>query len=435
VGERYPRFDNGSYFVKAGPGDPENLLSIADFDNTPEPKHDYREHEKDWADADPSWMDGRGKNVIGLMNYLSDQGCNTLYFLLWTGGDDKRVWPWVDANDYLHYDVSKLEQWEILFSHMTAKGIHLHLFFHEEEVDMVLNGGDLGLETKVYFREMMARFGHNNALTWNLGEEINRGLDFEGGRDPSTSQIKSWADYIHTLNVYSHPVGLHTYPPKTQGTYTPLLGHKTLTAATLQTSEDLDRVYVEVKEWIDKSNDAGHPWLVSNDEQGGAATGIDPNSSRMTEYRKKVLWGTLMAGGWGVEYYFGKEGSSVNDFRGYEQAWIEAGYASGFFMDHVPFWEMEPDNNLVAEGWCLAKPGEVYVIYLPAGGSTTLDVGASDASYNVKWYNPRAGGQLQVGSVTQLHGPGRLSVGNPPADPSLDWVVLVTNTDTIEDGL
>jgi len=429
VEKRYPRFDNGSYFVKAGAGDPENLLSIGDFDNTTDPKHDYNEHERDWNSGDPTWAGGKGKNIIGLMNYLSQQGCNTQYFLLWTGGDDKRVWPWISADDYLRYDVSKLEQWEILFSHMTSKGIHLHMFFHEEEVDMVLNSGNLGVETKVYFREMLARFGHHNALTWNLGEEINRGLSFQGGKDPSPDQIKSWADYISKLNVYEHPVGAHTYPPKTQELYRPLLGHKTFFAATLQTSEDLDRVYVEVEEWVKKSKNAGFPWLVSNDEQGGVRTGIDPKSSRMTEYRRKVLWGSLMAGGWGVEYYFGKEGASVNDFRGYEQAWNEAGYATGFFMDHVPFWKMEPDNDLVSAGWCLAWPGHAYVIYLENGGSTTLDVGPDNVSVGVKWFNPGTGEGLQNGSVTELNGSGGLSIGDPPSEQSQDWVVLVKSFD------
>ena len=425
VGKRYPRFDNGSYFVKAGLGDPENLLSIGDFDNTTNAKHDYDEHRKDWNSGDPTWNGGKGKNIIGLMNYLSQQGCNTQYFLLWTGGDDKRVWPWTDSDAYLHYDVSKLQQWEILFSHMTYKGIHLHMFLHEEEVDMALNSGNLGLETKVYFREMIARFGHHNALTWNLGEEINRGLSFEGGKDPSTTQIKSWSDYISKFNVYGHPVGSHTYPPKTQDLYLPLLGHESFVAATLQTSEDLDRVYVEVKEWIDKSKKAGHQWLVSNDEQGGVRTGIDPKSERITEYRKKVLWGSLMAGGWGVEYYFGKEGSSVNDFRGYEQAWNQAGHATGFFMEHVPFWQMEPDNDLVSEGWCLASPGKAYVIYLEGGGSTTLNVGADNISFGVRWFNPRIGGPFQNGSVTKLSGSGNLSIGDPPSEPLQDWVVLV----------
>ncbi|MBP0903830.1 DUF5060 domain-containing protein [Mariniflexile gromovii] len=424
-GERYPLFDNGSRFIKAGPGDPENLLSIADFDNTPNAKHTYLEHEKDWKKGDPIWNGNKGKSIIGLMNYLADQGCNTQYFLLWTGGDDKMVWPWINPTDYLHYDVSKLEQWEILFSHMTKLGIHLHLFFHEEEIDMIMNSGNLGLETRIYFREMIARFGHHNALTWNMGEEINRGLDFQGGKDPSTKQIKSWADYISKLDCYNHPIGVHTYPPKTQNLYQPLLGHKTFHAATLQTSDTLDNINKQVKEWIDKSKKSKHPWLVSNDEQGGAATGIDPNEERMTEYRKKVLWGTLMAGGWGVEYYFGREGFTVNNFRKYEQAWREAGNAIRFFEDYVPFWEMESANNLVSHGLCLANPGDAYVIYLENGGSTYLDVGSNKISLEVKWFNPRTAGKLQNGSLIKLEGTGKLIVGDPPSEQLEDWVVII----------
>ncbi|MEM6645004.1 MAG: DUF5060 domain-containing protein [Bacteroidota bacterium] len=34
VGERYLRFDDGSYFVKGGPDSPENLLGYIDFDDT-----------------------------------------------------------------------------------------------------------------------------------------------------------------------------------------------------------------------------------------------------------------------------------------------------------------------------------------------------------------------------------------------------------------
>lgn len=54
VNERYPRFDNGDYFIKAGPGDPENFLGYVDFDNSPNAKHDYSEHVGDWNAGDPT---------------------------------------------------------------------------------------------------------------------------------------------------------------------------------------------------------------------------------------------------------------------------------------------------------------------------------------------------------------------------------------------
>lgn len=69
-----------------------------------------------------------------------------------------------------------------------------------------------------------------------------------------------------------------------------------------------------------QSKRAGRPWVVANDEQGPASDGVpvDPgyqgNDGAATEkggkytmhdVRKLCLWGTLMAGGAGVEYYFG----------------------------------------------------------------------------------------------------------------------------------
>ena len=38
-----------------------------------------------------------------------------------------------------------------------------------KEVPESLDGGDLGIERKLYCRELIARFGNNLALNWNLG--------------------------------------------------------------------------------------------------------------------------------------------------------------------------------------------------------------------------------------------------------------------------
>ena len=41
-----------------------------------------------------------------------------------------------------------------------------------------LDEGELGPERKLYYREMIARFGHHLALEWNLCEEYNLGFNF-----------------------------------------------------------------------------------------------------------------------------------------------------------------------------------------------------------------------------------------------------------------
>ena len=86
---------------------------------------------------------------------------------------------------------------------------------------------------------------------------------------------------------------------------------------------------------------------------------------------------------------------------------------------------MSPDDSLVSKGWCLAKTGQVYAVYLPEGGTTNLNLVAG--SYTVQWYNPRAGGELQKGSVTNVTGPGTVSLGKAPKDNNKDWVILVKN--------
>jgi hypothetical protein len=83
---------------------------------------------------------------------------------------------------------------------------------------------------------------------------------------------------------------------------------------------DAARVHQRTLRWVTASAEAGKPWVVANDEQGGANVGTPPdpgyagftgrdNQNRelitLHDIRKYSLWGNLMAGGAGVEYYFG----------------------------------------------------------------------------------------------------------------------------------
>jgi hypothetical protein len=164
--------------------------------------------------------------------------------------------------------------------------------------------------------------------------------------------------------------------------------------------------------------------------------GEGDNAYDMHDIRKATLWGNLMAGGAGVEYYFGYQLPAndlvCEDFRSRDRSWDFCRIALEFFHDNgVPFWEMKNANGLIGNvkddnsKYCLAGAGGLYVVYLPEGGTTDLDLGASSGGYSVSWYNPRTGGALVSGSVRSIAGPGRKSIGNPPADPQEDWVVLI----------
>ena len=94
---------------------------------------------------------------------------------------------WAHANGVHHdrFDVSKMAQWERVFEYGDQMGMYLHFKTQETENDQRMDGGALGRERKLYYRELIARFGHHLALNWNLGEE-NTNTDRPAAR-PSPS--------------------------------------------------------------------------------------------------------------------------------------------------------------------------------------------------------------------------------------------------------
>ena len=145
----------------------------------------------------------------------------------------------------------------------------------------------------------------------------------------------------------------------------------------------------------------------------------------------------LLAGGWGVEYYFGyklpaERPRTARITAAATQSWDYCRIALEFFpANKIPFWEMKNADALVGNPkndnskYCLAKAGELYLVFLPNGGTTDLDLTGASGNFTVKWFNPRSGGALVDGSVKSVTGGGVMALGNPPADADQDWVVLV----------
>jgi Domain of unknown function (DUF5060) len=164
VDKHHLRFaETGEWFLKAGSDSPENFLAYVDFDNTgvqPSSVKNWAPHVTDYQEGDPVWKGGKGKGIIGAVNYLSGQGMNAFSFLTFSlGGDDKNVFPHVSVSDMLRIDVSKTAQWEIVLEHGDRKGMFLHFKTQETENDQILDGGELGPERMLYYRELIAVSG------------------------------------------------------------------------------------------------------------------------------------------------------------------------------------------------------------------------------------------------------------------------------------
>ena len=457
VGKRYLQFaGSGKFFLKVGADAPETLLGYQDFDGTVARKKNvplkrYRPHLADWRQGDPTWQAGKGKGLIGAINYLSSKGCNAFSFLTYNaGGDGDNVWPHLTRTDKLHFDCSKLDQWRIVFDHATTQGMYLHFKLQEtenddnnqkgrENVPMALDGGELGVERKLYLRELIARFGHNLALNWNLGEENTQ----------TTLQQQQMANYIKGVDPYDSLIVVHTFPDQQEKVYLPLLGGKSeLRGASLQNSHIRD-THRQTLRWVQQSEESGVPWVIAFDESGSAAHGVCPdlgyqgfdghdNDGKYVytqhQVRRQTLWGNLMAGGAGVEYYFGYQFAendlNCEDWRSRDQSWDYCRFAIEFFeRQKIPVQEMSNRNALVGNSengnscYCFAKPGEIFVVYLASDKlPVQLDLQGQSGRFEKYWFNPRNGKKLASEAIA-IDG-GRIDL-KPPSTQGQDWVFVL----------
>ena len=205
-----------------------------------------------------------------------------------------------------------------------------------------LDGGDLGQERRLYIRELVARFGYELALNWNIGEENTQ----------TSEQQLAMAINLRDTDPYGgHHIVVHTFPNRQEDVYPALLGSRSpFTGASLQMA--WDAVHERTLRWRLASAQSKKPWVVANDEQGPAGLGVPPDPGyrgfagkdaqgrdvgfTLHDIRKNVLWGNLLAGGAGAEYYFGY-GLPDNDlvaenFRSREKSWEYAGSRSSSSM-------------------------------------------------------------------------------------------------------
>jgi len=96
------------------------------------------------------------------------------------------------------------------------------------------------------------------------------------------------------------------------------------------------------------------------------------------------------------------------------------------FFAGTGYWRMEPKDELVSAGYCLAEPGREYVVFLNQNMAFSLKLEGLGTPLKVEWYQPFTGKRQAAGTLdngtSQLappadwgNGPVALHVGAPPA--------------------
>jgi hypothetical protein len=194
------------------------------------------------------------------------------------------------------------------------------------------------------------------------------------------------------------------------------------------TEEDVNRLGTEVKnnnifnhllgchQTSNKNLFQNQSWISIDIIQGLKTTDLDKLYSGLTDFRSfncpvyahEVLWGgnknhpfytfdqlrknanvIMMTAS--VLNFADNNGNSSSGFSGSldlndkNQIWHEIIKQVWDFFETIPFYKMNPRQNLVNNGYCLAEDGKQYLVYLPYGG--TVDVSLIKGTYIVQWIN------------------------------------------------
>lgn len=380
-GVRYLKFRNGPYWLKAGCDDPENFL-------------------------------GKSKNYDTLdkrkvaVDYLARHGINSLYVMTSNiDGDDKDVWPWLgetpreakaNSAGNVRFDVARLEQWRELFEHMQTNGVVTYLVLEDDNAWQ-------GYDHARYYRAIIARFGYLPALIFNFNEEYNENYKLR--------QALEYMQQLADLDPYDHPRGIHNVNTPSDE----YIDASQIDLTSIQTGSPGGRDpgallhNQRAIDWIERCRSHGRRVLMVGFDEG------------RPEEDRRAWWSAYLGGGvW--EAHVRPPYDQPMSAR--ERVWTELG-GTRAFMESLPFWEMEPANDVVRGGkaFCLAKRGEVYAFYLPEGGEIDVVLPAG-RDFMVTWWNPAQGGSGKFTPESRLRGGPQTLI----APATGDWAARVVVT-------
>jgi hypothetical protein len=482
VNKHYLQFaETGECFIKGGSNSPDNIFAFGDFDNTPA-SHAFAAHVADWTSQDSTWG-GKGKGLLGALNYLSSKGLNSQSIRVFnrpaadtTGkGDvypylDSGSAPWTAATPLKTFDCSKLDQWEIAFEHMTKRGLLINVVlsqpgnasYFEAAEGLLTNANPFAVTRKLFYREMVARFAHHCAVTWNIVEATND-LNMSTGdqtQSPSVQQMIGFAAYLRSMDPYGHliEVGTQQFVPE-PSYFIPLEGADTgAIIGGIEVIDDNHSAYEYPNYYWNQNQRTARPYICFQDQvYGGVPYYADTlvADSVAAQLGIDVLWPHLLQGGSGMEFNSENQGRQLEDLRKFDRLWTQVAIAQRF-MAGQPLQFMYPGSgqltsHQVRYPYMQIGNDSLFIVKINSNFDKFFDM--SDTTkfkagdkFAILWFIPKTGlyakgtvDTIEVSDIAQEAQ--RTSFGVPPgvaADTlwtqgstypySVQWICIVRNS-------
>ena len=281
-----------------------------------------------------------------------------------------------------------------------------------------------------YLRYAVARLGAFSNITCDLGDDLDSFRDEKWARETGTL-IQTWDPYKHLAS--SHPVHREH-----QDRASPWFGFTSIQ----NWSHQQHALMLEEREIQKKT---GRIIPQANEEYGYEDhyphwAPAPPEES--AETLRRMAWDIAMAGAYGSAGESARRGTNIwpdtgggwINGRGDDTMVMLKGYEHMVdFFTSFEWWKTEPHDELVDNGaYCLAKPGEIYAVYLPVrplcanrehfgyeAACGAVRIKLEPGTYDAKWFSAFTG---EVVELPQVQG----SSWTLPTPPGwLDWALLL----------
>ena len=305
------------------------------------------------------------------------------------------------AFDFTRFNVEFWQKADRAVRAMRERGIVANCIFTIEKQTLQAEYGWLTENEYRLYRYAVARLAAFDNVWWDLGNEINEVRDPAWG-ETMGAFVRAQDPHRRLLSAHGHAEFPHARSPWADFVISQHYGK-------------LDELYW----WTQRFHEVAKPFV--NEEYGYEGEADRSGHGMNVDWVRRSHWTIAMAGGYGT---YGDHSGGVAWFYmgepGNGKAPAQLKHLRTFF-EALPFQELEPKPQLVSRGYCLAKPGAVYVIYLPEGGTTDVNLyGLPQGAVQLTWFDPRTGMSADGG---KLETRGRRKLGPAPGEG--DMVALL----------
>jgi hypothetical protein len=312
---------------------------------------------------DTSWAKGKTSD--------EDYGPPPLY--AWAGTNEQA--------DHSRFNLAYWQHYDRVIAALNDRGMLAHVMIkvYNKMVNWPAKGS---AEDDLYFRWLIARYCAYPNVHWDFSKESNneKDLDYKLGR------IK----FIRDNDPYRRAITTHTdLQTYDSGAYNEVLDYRS------------DQVH---SKWHASllNHRQQHAWPVLNVEFGyeHGPQGLQDQTYRVAQAPEEVCrraWEVCLAGGYDAYYYtytawdIIRPEDSPPGYRYFRQL--------REFFDRTGYWRMEPSDELVSEGYCLAEPGREYIVFLNQPAPFTLRLEGLERPVKAEWFHPFTGQRRDAGTL------------------------------------